>query len=72
MTVHIPSASLLAAPLVKIKQAIARLKTENTQTDIRIGVLEHVLLQAKMADRNEVQRVPHDNDEGEMYEIKAY
>jgi len=34
------------APLVKIKQTLNRLKSESTEMDIRIGVIEHVLRQA--------------------------
>lgn len=39
------------APLVKIKQTLNRLKTESTQMDIRIGVIEHVLRQAYFRDK---------------------
>ncbi|KAL3884532.1 hypothetical protein ACJMK2_024666, partial [Sinanodonta woodiana] len=39
------------APLVKIKQANQQLKKETTQMDIRIGVVEHILLQAKLKDK---------------------
>ncbi|XP_074652911.1 intraflagellar transport protein 57 homolog [Tubulanus polymorphus] len=57
------------APLVKIKQAIVKIKSEITQMDIRTGVLEHILLQAKMRERTENQRqLPGDDP----YEIKAY
>jgi len=35
------------APLVKIKQTLNRLKTESVQMDIRIGVIEHVLMQVR-------------------------
>uniref|UniRef100_H2YS58 Intraflagellar transport protein 57 homolog n=1 Tax=Ciona savignyi TaxID=51511 RepID=H2YS58_CIOSA len=38
------------APLVKIKQTLNRLKTESVQMDIRIGVIEHVLMQARIKD----------------------
>ncbi|XP_041373379.1 intraflagellar transport protein 57 homolog [Gigantopelta aegis] len=44
------------APLVKIKQSIQQLKKENTQMDIRIGVVEHVLLQAKLKEKNTQNR----------------
>lgn len=39
------------APLVKIKQTLSRLKSESTQMDIRIGVIEHVLRQAHFRDK---------------------
>nr|XP_002121351.1 intraflagellar transport protein 57 homolog [Ciona intestinalis] len=39
------------APLVKIKQTLNRLKTESVQMDIRIGVIEHVLMQARIKDK---------------------
>ncbi|XP_070548078.1 intraflagellar transport protein 57 homolog [Ptychodera flava] len=44
------------APLVKIKQALQRLKTEITQMDVRIGTVEHSLLQARLKDRSNMQR----------------
>ena len=40
------------APLVKIKQTLNRLKNECVQMDIRIGVIEHVLMQARLRDRS--------------------
>ena len=40
------------APLVRIKQTLNRLKNECIQMDIRIGVIEHVLMQARLRDRN--------------------
>ena len=39
---------IFSAPLVKIKQALAKLKQEVTQMDIRIGVVQHVLLQVNV------------------------
>ncbi len=45
-----------AAPLVKIKQALQRLKVEVTQMDVRIGVVEHSLLQARLKDKNNFQK----------------
>ena len=44
------------APLVKIKQALQRLKGEVTQMDVRIGVVEHSLLQARLKDKNNFQK----------------
>ena len=40
------------APLVRIKQTLNSLKVECIQMDIRIGVIEHVLMQARLRDRN--------------------
>ena len=34
----------MAAPLVKIKQAVTRIRQESMQMDIRIGLLQHMLL----------------------------
>ncbi|CAI8051185.1 Intraflagellar transport protein 57 homolog [Geodia barretti] len=45
-----------AGPLVRIKQALTRLKTECTQMDVRIGVVEHTLLQAKLRTKSAIQR----------------
>ncbi|XP_064617714.1 intraflagellar transport protein 57 homolog [Liolophura sinensis] len=49
------------APLVRIKQAIQQLKKDNTQMDIRIGVVEHVLLQAKLKDKHSQTKQVHAN-----------
>ena len=52
------------APLVKIKQAINKIKTETQQMDIRIGVVEHILLQAKLREKtNQPRRI----EESETY-----
>ena len=48
-----------AAPLVKIKQSIQQLKKEITQMDIRSGVVEHVLLQGKLKDKNTQNKQVH-------------
>ena len=69
---HAPRVSLIAlltvaAPLVKIKQAIQKLRQEISQMDIRIGVVDHILLQAKLKDKHDqnrsVQRAAQDVDE---------
>ncbi|XP_021347570.1 intraflagellar transport protein 57 homolog isoform X1 [Mizuhopecten yessoensis] len=49
------------APLVKIKQAIQQLKKENMQMEIRMGVVEHVLLQAKLKDKASQNKQLHSN-----------
>ena len=48
----------VAAPLVKVKQAIQKLKQESTQMDIRIGVVQHILLQAKLREKTDKSRNP--------------
>ena len=45
---------MCAAPLVRIKQAVVRLKQELVQMDIRVGVLEHSLLTARLKEMGEV------------------
>ena len=44
------------APLVKIKQAIQKLRQETSQMDIRIGVVDHILLQARLKDKHDQNR----------------
>lgn len=47
------------APLVKIKQGLTKLKQENLQMDVRIGVVEHTLLQAKLKEKSNMTRDMH-------------
>uniref|UniRef100_A0A8D0HWQ5 Intraflagellar transport protein 57 homolog n=1 Tax=Sphenodon punctatus TaxID=8508 RepID=A0A8D0HWQ5_SPHPU len=47
------------APLVKIKQALTKLKQETVQMDIRIGVVEHTLLQLKLKEKSNMTRDMH-------------
>ncbi|NXX91847.1 IFT57 protein, partial [Centropus bengalensis] len=47
------------APLVKIKQALTKLKQETVQMDIQIGVIEHTLLQSKLAEKSNMTRDMH-------------
>ncbi|XP_065305010.2 intraflagellar transport protein 57 homolog isoform X1 [Dermacentor albipictus] len=44
-------------PLVNIRKALARLKTEITQMDVRIGVAVHTLLQAKIKEKGNLRDV---------------
>ncbi|XP_040574524.1 intraflagellar transport protein 57 homolog [Lepeophtheirus salmonis] len=44
------------SPLVNIKKSLARIKSESTAMDVRMGVVKHILLQAKMKDRSIMQR----------------
>lgn len=43
-------------PLVNIRKALARLKNEISQMDVRIGVATHTLLQAKLKEKGNLQR----------------
>lgn len=47
------------APLVRIKQSIQQLKKESKQMDIRAGVVEHILLQAKLKDKTMSNKQVH-------------
>ncbi|KAF1407777.1 hypothetical protein FQV22_0014109, partial [Spheniscus magellanicus] len=47
------------APLVKIKQALTKLKQETIQMDIQIGVMEHTLLQSKLKQKSNMTRDMH-------------
>ncbi|XP_075051015.1 intraflagellar transport protein 57 homolog [Mixophyes fleayi] len=47
------------APLVKMKQALTKLKQETVQMDIRIGVVEHTLLQSKLKEKSNMTRDMH-------------
>lgn len=53
----------IIAPLVNIKKAISQIKSEITGMDVRVGVLEHSLLQARLRDKNLLQQdmntLPH-------------
>ncbi|KAK7790013.1 hypothetical protein R5R35_013341 [Gryllus longicercus] len=43
-------------PVVNIKKAIARIKNEITAMDVRLGVLEHSLMQARLRDKTQQQQ----------------
>ncbi|XP_033505404.1 intraflagellar transport protein 57 homolog [Epinephelus lanceolatus] len=47
------------APVVKIKQSLTKLKQEIVQMDVRIGVVEHTLLQAKLKEKSNMTRDMH-------------
>uniref|UniRef100_A0A3Q3F039 Intraflagellar transport protein 57 homolog n=1 Tax=Labrus bergylta TaxID=56723 RepID=A0A3Q3F039_9LABR len=47
------------APVVKIKQSLTKLKQEIVQMDVRIGVVEHTLLQAKLREKSNMTRDMH-------------
>lgn len=44
------------SPVLRVKQAIQRLKAENVAMEIRTGVLEHTLLRMHLRAREESQR----------------
>ncbi|XP_028987195.1 intraflagellar transport protein 57 homolog [Betta splendens] len=47
------------APVVRIKQSLTKLKQEIVQMDVRIGVVEHTLLQAKLKEKSNMTRDMH-------------
>uniref|UniRef100_A0A8C1JVA1 Intraflagellar transport protein 57 homolog n=1 Tax=Cyprinus carpio TaxID=7962 RepID=A0A8C1JVA1_CYPCA len=47
------------APVVKIRQSLTKLKQELEQMDVRMGVVEHTLLQAKLREKNNMTRDMH-------------
>ncbi|KAJ3595677.1 hypothetical protein NHX12_004980 [Muraenolepis orangiensis] len=47
------------APMVKIKQSLTKLRQEVVQMDVRIGMVEHTLLQAKLREKNNMTRDMH-------------
>ncbi|XP_067385280.1 intraflagellar transport protein 57 homolog isoform X2 [Channa argus] len=53
--------SILAdgAPVVKIKQSLTTLKQEIIQMDVRIGVIQHTLLQAKLKEKSNMTHDMH-------------
>lgn len=61
----------ILAPLVKIKQAIQQLKKENMQMEIRCGVVEHILLQAKLNDKTSQNKEVHRN-QTDNFDYSAY
>ncbi|XP_074544342.1 intraflagellar transport protein 57 homolog isoform X2 [Halichoeres trimaculatus] len=47
------------APVVRIRQSLTKLKQEIVQMDVRIGVVEHTLLQAKLREKSNMTRDMH-------------
>lgn len=45
--------------MVKIRQSLTKLKQEIEQMDVRMGVVEHTLLQAKLREKNNMTRDMH-------------
>uniref|UniRef100_A0A8C2BG43 Intraflagellar transport protein 57 homolog n=1 Tax=Cyprinus carpio TaxID=7962 RepID=A0A8C2BG43_CYPCA len=48
-----------STPVVKIRQSLTKLKQEIEQMDVRMGVVEHTLLQAKLREKNNMTRDMH-------------
>ena len=44
-----------ATPVVRVKHSLQRIKTENTQMDLRIGVLQHLLTSSKLKEKSLMQ-----------------
>ena len=57
-----------ATPVVRIKQSLQRLKTENTQMDLRIGVLQHLLTASKLKEKSLLQEAAPDSVDFHSYE----
>jgi len=51
-----------SGPLVKIKQAITKVKNELIQMELRIGVLQHVVITAKVNDKTAMTRDMNSDD----------
>ncbi|KAL5271277.1 hypothetical protein ACHWQZ_G001799 [Mnemiopsis leidyi] len=51
-----------SGPLVKIKQAITKVKNELVQMELRIGVLQHVVITAKVNDKTNMTRDMNSED----------
>ena len=47
------------SPLVNIRKSLARVKAEMLAMDVRVGVVQHTLLQARLKDRSNMQRDMH-------------
>ena len=47
------------SPLVNIRKNLSRVRQEILGMDVRIGVLEHTVMQARLRDRSNMQRDYH-------------
>lgn len=45
--------------MVKVKQSLTKLKQEIVQMDIKIGLVSHMLLQAKLKEKSNMTRDMH-------------
>ena len=57
--------SVCVAPLVRIKQAMSKLREECQQMEIRTGVLQHVLLRSKLKEKSLARGVAANPDDDE-------
>jgi estrogen-related receptor beta like 1 len=57
-----------SGPVVKLKQGLQRLKAENIQMELQVGVLEHVLMSGMVRDRSAMQQDMKASDAREHYE----
>ena len=69
---NIPRCVVVTAPLVKVKQAIQKLRQESSQMDIRIGVVQHILLQAKLKEKHDQNRSIANPGDDDDYDIKGF
>ncbi|KAI6660951.1 hypothetical protein LOD99_13674 [Oopsacas minuta] len=53
-----------ATPVVRIKHSLQRIKTENMQMDLRIGVLQHLLTASKLKEKSLMQEAAPDGSAG--------
>jgi len=53
---HSYTVCLGVAPLARIRQAMDGLRRECTQMDIRVGVLQHILLSSRLKEKNRAGR----------------
>jgi hypothetical protein len=51
-------------PLVKIKQAHQKLKKEIVAMDIRLGVLDHMLIVKKLREKRDLQKLTNGSEAG--------
>ena len=54
-----------ATPLVDIREAIQRLRNENKEMDMRIGVLDYELIPARMTEAKQEQSTSRDVSDDE-------
>ena len=66
----------MTAPLARIKQSMEGLQRECKQMDIRIGVLQHVLLRARLKEKNRISSGKHvtlrTDDDDDMDDMRGF
>ena len=58
-----------ATPVVRLKHSLQRIKTENTQMDLRIGVLQHLLTASKLKEKSLLQEAAPDGSNLPAYDL---